>query len=181
MPLGYNLPMHAPVLKINQQAPDFRLPDLDGTSHSLGDYASRIVMLNFWSAECPWSQRSDENILEYLEAWGEAVQYLPIASNANEQLDLIRSQTSSRRLPLVLHDGDQRVADLYGATTTPHLFVVDRNGILRYQGAFDDVKFRQPEPTINYLQLAVEALLSGDSPDPADTPAYGCTIVRALP
>jgi peroxiredoxin len=170
-----------PLLNTNQPAPDFSLPDLDGNSHALHNYEGRIVILNFWSAECPWSQRSDDKIIEYLEDWGSEVQYLPIASNANEDLELIRTQAASRNVPLILHDPDHQVADLFGANTTPHLFVIDRAGILRYQGAFDDVKFRQPKPTLNYLHLAVEALLAGSSPDPTKTPAYGCTIVRALP
>ncbi|MGW8224089.1 MAG: redoxin domain-containing protein [Anaerolineales bacterium] len=170
-----------PLLNTNQTAPDFSLPDLDGNPHTLHDYEGRIVILNFWSAECPWSQRSDGKIIEYLEDWGRKVQYLPIASNANEDLEVIRTQAASRQLPLVLHDPDHHVADLYGAITTPHLFVIDQAGILRYQGAFDDVKFRQPKPTLNYLQLAVEALCAGSRPDPAEAPAYGCTIVRALP
>ncbi|MFL7891152.1 MAG: redoxin domain-containing protein [Anaerolineales bacterium] len=169
------------LLITNQTAPDFSLPDLEGDPHALHDYNGRIVILNFWSAECPWSQRSDEKINEYLEDWGSEVQYLPIASNANEDLELIRTQAASRQIPLILHDPDHQVADLYGADTTPHLFVIDQAGILRYQGALDDVKFRQPKPTLNYLHLAVEALLTGASPDPAETPAYGCTIVRNLP
>lgn len=170
-----------PKLQINQEAPGFTLPDLEGNSHNLGDYQGNIVIVNFWSAECPWSRRSDEKILEFLQHWDEEVQYFPIASNANESQDMIKDQAVSRQLPQMLLDPDHHVADLYGATNTPHLFVIDRAGTLRYQGAFDDVKFRQPEPTTNYLQRAVEALLAGDSPDPAEIPAYGCTIVRALP
>ena len=179
--MGYNFHMdNQPLLNSNQTAPDFSLPDLDGNSHALHDYRGRIVILNFWSAECPWSQRSDGKIIEHLKEWGSKVQYLPIASNANEDRELIRTQAASRHLLLILHDPDHLVADLYGAITTPHLFVIDQEGVLRYQGAFDDVKFRQPEPTLNYLLLAVEALLAGSSPDPTETPAYGCTIVRTL-
>jgi hypothetical protein len=70
------------------------------------------------------------------------------------------------------------VADLYQALTTPHVFVIDRDGILRYAGAVDDVSFRQRRPTRFYLDEAVEALLDGQLPAVAETPAYGCTIVR---
>ena len=169
------------LLQIDQKAPDFNLLDLDGNSHSLSKYQGKIVILNFWSAECPWSQRSDEQIIDFLPDWDSGVQYLPIASNANESREQIGSIANNRQLPLMLLDPDHQVADLYGAITTPHLYVIDAGAILRYQGAFNDVTFRQPEPTINYLYLAVEALRKSSIPDPAETSSYGCTIVRALP
>ena len=169
-----------PLLQNGQPAPDFSLLDLDGNLHSTSDYRGQIVIVNFWSAECPWSQRCDVKILEFLPDWGSEVQYLPIASNINEAFELIQDVAKKRLLPLMLHDPDQKVADLYGAITTPHIFVSDVTGILRYQGAFNDVTFRQPKPTVNYLQQAVEALRSGSLPDPAEIPSYGCTIVRAL-
>lgn len=168
-------------VEVNQKAPGFILPDLDGNSHSLADYQGRIVILNFWSAECPWSQRADEKIIPHLDKWDSEVQYLPIASNANESLESILSQVKARQLPLMLHDSAHNVADLYGASTTPHLFVLDEHGILRYQGAVDDVTFRKQSPSLDYLSMAVDALRTGSSPNPAETPAYGCTIVRELP
>jgi hypothetical protein len=78
----------------------------------------------------------------------------------------------------VLLDEDHAVADLYGAATTPHFFVVDAEGVLRYAGALDDVTFRQKTPTRQFLAEAVAALLEGRLPDPAQTPGYGCAIVR---
>ena len=85
---------------------------------------------------------------------------------------------AERQIPLVLRDAHQQVAELYGAQTTPHLLLVDRKGILRYQGAFDDVTFRQRRPTRSYLRQAVEAIQAGRDPDPAQTPPYGCALVR---
>jgi hypothetical protein len=93
---------------------------------------------------------------------------------------LLRSVSGERGLPLLLHDPDQQVADLYGAQTTPHLFVVDPEGILRYQGALDDVTFRRRVPTQQYLLQAVAALLAGELPEVDQTPVYGCMIVRAF-
>jgi hypothetical protein len=68
--------------------------------------------------------------------------------------------------------------DAYEAQTTPHLFVVDASGILRYRGAFDDVTFRQRTPTKFYLRDAVSAVLENRLPDPAETAPFGCAIVR---
>jgi peroxiredoxin len=170
-----------PAIENNLPAPNFTLLDLKGQPHSLRDYLGLIVILNFWSAECPWSSRSDQTIAEYLRVWGNTVQYLPVASNANESIKLIESEASVRGLPLLLQDVDHKVADLYGAITTPHLFVIDSQGILRYQGAFNDVTFRQRTPTQNYLQMAVDSTRQGNLPDPAQTSAYGCAVVRAMP
>ncbi|MCJ7567453.1 MAG: hypothetical protein MUO58_07925, partial [Anaerolineales bacterium] len=78
----------------------------------------------------------------------------------------------------VLRDAEHAVADLYGAVTTPHFFVIDENGVLRYRGAPDDTSFRQREPTVYYLKDAMEALLNGREPNPAETAGYGCTIIR---
>ncbi len=86
----------------------------------------------------------------------------------------------SRRLPIVLIDADHSVADLCDAQTTPHIFVIDRDGILRYRGAVDDITFRRRKPTRFFLEEAVEALLDGHLPTLSETPAYGCTIVREI-
>ncbi|MDH5508080.1 MAG: redoxin domain-containing protein [Anaerolineae bacterium] len=164
-------------IQINQHAPEFNLPDLQARPHLLADYRGRIVVINFWSAECPWAERADAALLPMLAKWGEQVTLLSIAANANESHDLLVAVAEQRGIPLVLHDAEQETAALYGAQTTPHIFVLDAEGILRYQGAFDDVTFRQPEPTQNFVQQAVAALLAGNDPDPAEVPSYGCTVV----
>lgn len=161
-----------------QPAPGFFLPDIHGLIRSLLDFRGNVVVLNFWSAECPWARRADESLLRLGQAWGERVTLLAIASNVNESPELIRKTGLERGLPVLLIDRDSRIADLFGAETTPHLFVIDPSGIVRYQGAFDDVTFRQREPRKEYLRVAVEAVLLGHRPDPERTPAYGCAIVR---
>jgi peroxiredoxin len=167
-----------PLLPCRQAAPHFSLLDLNNDLHRLGDYQGRIIVLNFWSAECPWVERTDREITARLPELDNAVVLLTIASNPNEPIELLRTVSRERQLPIVLHDPEQLVADLYGAQTTPHMFVIDRNGVLRYQGAFDDVTFRKRNPSVNYLDRAINALLSGGTPDPEATPPYGCAIVR---
>jgi len=165
------------VIKTGEPAPDFSLPDLNGEVHNLKDALGKIVVVNFWSAECPWAERADGQILTMMEDWEEEVLLLPIASNANEPIEDLVRVAGLRGIPLVLRDADQKVATLYGAVTTPHIFVIDREAILRYQGAFDDVTFGQLEPTVNYLKIAVEAVRVGKEPEPAQVPSYGCTVV----
>lgn len=161
-----------------QPAPDFSLNDLNGRPYALSDLRGRLVILNFWSAECPWAKRADEKLIPWTEEWGDEVLLLPIASNANEALPLLKQVAEERSLPLVLHDKFQRVAELYGAQATPHVYLVGKEGILRYQGAFNDVTFRKQTPSQEYLREGVEALLAGNLPDPAQTPPYGCAIVK---
>lgn len=162
----------------SQPAPDFTLNDLNGRPYTISDLRGKVVILNFWSAECPWAKRTDQELMPLLEEWDESIILLPVASNANEEPALLQQVAEERDLPVVLLDKNQRVASLYGAQATPHIFVIDQNGVLRYQGAFDDVTFRQKLPTQAYLRDAVDAILTSRQPDPAHTRPYGCAIVR---
>lgn len=161
----------------NRPAPDFELPDLNGTVHRLSDYRGRIVILNFWSAECPACERVDADLSACLRAWGGRVVLLTVAANAGETDETLAAAARARGLPGVLR-GRPEVLDAYNAQTTPHLFVVDEDGILRYRGAYDDVTFRQRTPTKFPLRDAVSALLEGRLPEPAETAPHGCAIVR---
>jgi peroxiredoxin len=163
-------------MDLNQPALDFELPDLAGASHRLSDYRGRVAIVNFWSADCPFVERVDADLLACLRDWGGGAALLTVAVNACETDEAIAAAARIRGLPLVLR-GNLQVREAYGAQTTPHLFVVDADGILRYRGAFDDVTFRQRTPTKVYLREAVIAVLEGCLPDPAETAAYGCAIV----
>ena len=166
------------ISQLGEQAPMFSLLDFEGSEWRLQDARGQIVVLNFWSAECPWSARADELLSDQLAIWGDSVIYIPIASNVNESVEEIKTAATERKLNLVLCDHNLHVCDHYGAFTTPHFFVLDQDGILRYRGAFDDATFRQRSPTQQYLIDAVEALLANRLPEPSETPGYGCTIVR---
>jgi peroxiredoxin len=167
-------------MQLNQPAPDFELPDLQGKLHKLSDTRGRIVIVNFWSAECPHSERTDSSTMACLAKWGEGVVMLPIAANRNESAQMVVEAAKTRRLSTVLMDAELIVTDLYEAVATPHVFVIDRAGILRYRGALDDVRFRQRVVTHFYLEEVVEALLDGRDPPLQETLAYGCAIVREI-
>ena len=167
-------------MQLNQPAPDFELPDLFGTLHKLSDYRGKIVIIDFWSAECPHSERTDGYLLGLLEGWKGEVVMLSVAANRSESLQMVEEAAITRRLPIVLVDEQQAITDLYEALTTPHVFVVDRESTLRYRGAVDNLTFRQRTATRFFVQEAVEALLRGQIPELAETPAYGCAIVREI-
>jgi peroxiredoxin len=162
------------LLTIGQRAPTFVLNDITGRPVSLQDYLGQPVLLNFWSAECPFVERVDR-ALSSLPA-GAAL--LLVASNTNEMTELLRRVSQQRKLGPVLVDSDQSVADEYGAQTTPHFFLIDSQGILRYQGAFDDVSFRQRTPTRRFVVEAIEALQAGQDIEIRETPPYGCAVIR---
>jgi peroxiredoxin len=163
---------------INSPAPDFSLTDNRGQPHQLSVYRGRVVVVNFWSAECPWSERADRQLATVMDQFPDQVQILPVASNLNETSALIAQVIQQRGLEFVLIDHDCAVANAWGAQTTPHVFIVDQAGILRYQGASDDVTFRKRTPEHFYVLEIVTALLAGRLPDLAETQAYGCAIVR---
>ena len=165
-------------LIVGQAAIDFTLNDLDGQSHHLSDFRGRIVLLAFWSADCPWVERIDVLLKPMMQAWGQRVMYLPVASNANESPTLLKDTASRRGLSPVLWDPNTEIANQYGAEITPQFFIFDEQDILRYQGAFDDTNFRQLKPTRYYVREVVEALLAGLPPETDHTAPYGCTIVR---
>lgn len=164
--------------ELNRPAPDFELPDLEGRLHRLNKYRGRIVVVNFWSCECPHAERTDRAILATLTQMREDAVLLSIAPNDNEPAEALKEAALTRRLSLVLRDAGHVVADLYEAQTTPHVFVMDREGLLRYRGAVDDVTFRRRQPSRFFLDEALESLLEGHLPALTETPAYGCAIVR---
>ena len=165
-------------MELNQPTPNFTLNDLDGNPHSLADSRGQITIINFWSAECPHAARVDVDLLPLIARWGDDIHLLQIASNGNEPLPMLRQVSDERATGIILHDADHAIANLYDAQTTPHIFLLDREGILRYEGAYDDVAFRQRVATRNYVQEAVEALLNGSKPKVTRVPPFGCTIVR---
>jgi len=165
---------------IGSLAPDFTLNDLAGMTHTLSEQRGRMVVVNFWSAECPWSRRGDEALAGLLPDWlARGAAAWGIASNASEPEYEIRAEIADRgaAYPILLDPGNV-VADRYGAVSTPHFYVVDAEGRVRYAGALDDATFRARAGKTRYLADAVAALLAGRAPEPAETPAYGCTIVR---
>lgn len=158
--------------------PDFKLNDLDGRTHSPAEWRGRVAIFNFWSAECDWSARVDGLLAPMLARWGERAVYIPIAPNANESPAQMRAAAEARGLETILVDERSGLADLLGAEITPQFFILDEQGIVRYQGAFDDINFRQRTPTRCYVEEVVEALLAGQEPETDHAAPFGCTIVR---
>jgi peroxiredoxin len=167
-------------VSLGQVVRDFALTDVDGESYRLSQYRDSVVVIVFWSAECPVSAEYDAyfNGLHDRDGGGQAV-VLGIDSNANYGKDEITAAIAERgvRFP-VLRDPDCTVADLFGALTTPHVFIIDTVGRLVYAGAVDDRTFRQRCATVNHVDRALVGILADEMPAVSETQPYGCTLVR---
>jgi peroxiredoxin len=168
-------------MNIGEPVEDFSLPALDGRTYRLSDYVGQTLVVNFWSAECPWSRRYDEYFRQRWQDWQrEGIALLTLASNADESEDDLRTAADEAGLgfPILLDKGNV-IADRLDAVTTPHVYVIDPAGRLVYRGAVDDRQFRK-EPTAYYLDEALASLRAGRMPARPETPPRGCTIVRAF-
>ena len=164
---------------LNRFAPDFMLPGVGGGRFALADWRGQIIVLNFWSAECPWSRRADVALVYRQLAWDpKGVRIVGIASNANENDAQVRAEAQARHVKYpILLDADRSVANLYQAKTTPHFFVIDRQNYVRYSGALDDVTRKGQKPSTIYLDEAVQALLANRPPNPLTTAPFGSPLV----
>lgn len=165
---------------LNRLAPDFNLPALIGSRVSIAGLRGYVVVLNFWSADCTWSRRADVMLVYRQLTWeAKGVRIVGIASNVNETESQIRYEMENRHLRYpVAMDFDARTADIYKAQVTPHFFVLDRQGLIRYVGALDDASEKSRDGRQFYLDRAVDAVLANGTPDPASTQPFGCSIVR---
>ena len=171
-------------LQIGDPAPPFSLPSVDGTIHGLEDSAGKAVLIVVFSCNhCPYVQAYEDRMVAIQREYGDrGVQLVAINSNDDtaypedslEQM-MARAKAKGFNFPY-LRDASQQVAQAYGATHTPQLFVFDRRRRLRYTGKIDD-NWQHPQAvTRRYLREALDALLSDQEPKESQTHAIGCTI-----
>ena len=173
-------------------APDFRLPGADGAFHSLGDYAdAEVVVVVFTSNHCPTAQAYEQRLIDFQEAYRDrGVQLVAISPNSplgllyeelgytdlNDDYDqlAVRSDYANFNFPY-LYDGDDHAVSLqYGPVATPHVFVLDRDRILRYTGRLDESE-RPGTANAEDLRAAVDAVLQGEVVPQPSTPTFGCS------
>lgn len=174
---------------VGNPAPPFSLPDLDGKNVNLADYAGKVVVLEWFNPECPFvraahTKGSLVTAAERLRK--EGVVYLAINSAAagkqGHGVDANRAGLEKFKMSHpVLLDESGMVGKTYGATNTPHIYVIDQKGVLVYRGAVDnspDGEGESPEggKLVSYLDAAVTAVLAGQAVKTAETKAYGCSV-----
>ncbi len=163
------------------RAPAFRLTDDDGKTHTLDEFAGRIVVLEFWSFKCPPSAAYDERMIALDNKYrSRGIIVVAVDSNKNEPVDEVRLNRANRNLPFpILMDQDGSLAQSLGVTHTPSVVILDGSGTLRYRGAIDNNKHAGERGRIAYAEDALDALLSGQPVPQAETKlSGGCSIRR---
>jgi peroxiredoxin len=171
------------VLNIGDPAPDWKdLPGVDGKRHSLADLRDRdLVVVVFTCNSCPIASDYEDRIIEFAKKYcgtGQKTGLVAINVNTVEEdlLPHMKERATAKNFPYpYLFDQSQKIGKAYGALFTPEFFVLDKDRKVAYMGAFDD----NVEPTKMkhaYLEPAVQAVLKGAKPNPAETQASGCLI-----
>jgi peroxiredoxin len=170
---------------VGQAAPDFSLTDLDGKTHRLSDFKGKTVVLEWVNPECPFVGRhySTGNMPGLQKsATADDVVWLTINSaSPKEQGDYAPDKAKgwmkkvSAAPTAYLRDSDGKVGKAYDAKTTPHMFVINPEGKLVYEGAIDDSP-RGSDKAQNYVTAALTAVKSGGMPEKTNTKPYGCNV-----
>jgi peroxiredoxin len=174
---------------VGSTAPDFTLKDLDGNDVALSSFKGKTVVLEWFNPGCPFVTKSHTvgSLVDTAKRHtANGVVWLAINSGApgkqghDPQLNVDRVKTWGLTHP-VLRDESGTVGKAYGATRTPHMFVIDPNGIVVYGGAIDnspDAEGKSPtdDKLVNYVDAALAALAAGQPVDVHDTKAYGCSV-----
>jgi peroxiredoxin len=172
-----------------QPAPAFSATDTKGKTHNLADYKGKIVVLEWLNHECPFVKKhyNSGNMQKLQKSSAEkGIVWLSIISSAPgkqgnctpEQADSLTAE--NKAVPAaVLLDPEGELGRLYGAKTTPHMFIIDAAGILVYNGAIDDIRSTNVEDIAkakNYVQAALDEMLAGKPVTIKTSQPYGCTV-----
>ena len=182
--------------EIDRPAPDFTLDDLDGHAVTLSKLRGKIVVLEWFNPECPFvrAAHTKGSLVEAASRnMARGVVWLAInsAGAGKQGHGVAKSAEGKKRYGLthpILLDERGEVGHRYGATSTPHMVVVDANGVMVYRGAVDnspDGEAESPMPPgsklVRHVDLAVDDLLAGRAVGTRETKAYGCSVKYADP
>jgi len=170
-------------LAVGAKAPAFSLVNaVDGETVVMKPNDGRVKVVVFTCNQCPFAKAFEPRIIELANKFAQqGVKFYAVNPNddakfAEETLANMKARAEEKeyRFPY-LKDGDSSIAKAYGARVTPHVFVVDGDGIVRYRGYVDD-SAKPAERKTTGLSDALGALLNGRDVMTADTRAFGCTI-----
>ncbi|MBC7385504.1 MAG: thioredoxin family protein [Cryobacterium sp.] len=175
--------------KINQPAPEFRLTDTEGKTHTLSALKGKTVVLEWLNFECPFVKKhySSGNMQKLqAEAAKDGVIWLSVVSSAKGKQGFYepkemraRKEKEKSNTTAILYDTDGKIGKMYGAKSTPHLFIVDATGNLVYRGAIDDKPSTDAEDIAkskNYVTAALADLKAKRPVATAETESYGCGV-----
>lgn len=173
--------------KIGDEATDFSLIGIDDKKHSLADFAeAKGYIVVFTCNHCPYAKEYEERLVA-LDQKYKSLGYPVVAINPNDpvvqpedglELMKVRAKEKGFTFPYLLDEG-QKIYPQYGATKTPHVFILQKEGgknIVKYIGAIDDNYEDASQVTVKYVENAVDALLAGKAVEQTTTVAIGCSI-----
>lgn len=175
--------------EVGKPAPEFMTEDIKGEHVMLSSYKGKIVVLEWTNNECPYVRKHyDTGNMQKLqqEATKDGVVWISIVSSAKGKEGNVSPQEAQtiidkeKAFPTYkILDESGAIGHLYGAKTTPHMFVIDQNGILAYSGAIDDNESFKPATVTgakNYVREAIDALKAGKPVPTSQTQPYGCGV-----
>lgn len=172
--------------KLGDKVEDFKLPGVDGLQYSLSTFKDvEGYVIIFTSNTCPVAQKYEQRIIALQNGYFRAG-FPVIAINSNnpavvsgDNFEAMKKRSIAKKYPFVyLADADAKVCNKFGATNTPHVYLLDKNRIVKYIGAIDDNADDIKAVKYAYLENAIMALKSGKNPDPNSTKAFGCSIKK---
>jgi peroxiredoxin len=178
-------------VKVGSPAPDFTLTSVDGKKVNLSEYKGKVVVLEWFNPGCPFVQKHYKpHHMQDLQAQytAKGVVWLSINSTNPSHQDyrepakaLQQAKDMGLNSTALLPDPDGSVGKNYGAKATPHMFIVDANGNVAYEGAIDDTPSPNSDPAKakNYVQQALDEILAGKPVSTPSTKQYGCGIKYA--
>lgn len=177
---------------LDKQAPDFTLIGANGKEYSLSDFTGKYVVLEWINPDCPFVRKhyNSSNMQKLQKHYTEKdVVWLTISSSApgkqgyctpDRAREFLKEKDMTSTAFLLDHDG--KVGKLYNAKTTPHMFVINKAGVLIYHGAIDDkpsTKLADIDSARNYVQSALEEAIAGTKISVKQTQSYGCSVKYA--
>ncbi|MGO8837450.1 MAG: redoxin domain-containing protein [Limisphaerales bacterium] len=178
-------------VEVGKPAPDFTATDINGKTVKLSDFKGKIVVLESYNSSCPFCNNhyktgAMQELQNNLTAKG--VVWLIVNSvnpnNFSHRTPVqARQEMADKKIVATawIDDSSGAVGHLYDMKTTPDMYVIDKNGVLVYQGAIDNKPDPQHDPRTarNYVREAVDALIAGKPVEVSQTKPYGCSVKYA--
>lgn len=164
------------------KADDFTIVNYDGSSYNLNtalNDSKNGVIIMFWSLECPWVQPYNDRINDYVKDYTDnGFTVWAMNSNNTEPKDEIAAYVKDKSFTFpMLKDENNVVADMLGATRTPEVYIIGKDGVIKYHGRISDNKDKAAQTTHD-LGTAAGELASGKDISVKETKFFGCTIKR---
>ncbi len=174
--------------KVGSAAPNFSLADSKGKTHSLADFKGKYVVLEWFNPECPFVKKhyGSGNMQKLQQEYtGKGVAWLSIDSSAPGKEGNLAPEAASQKIAewkinsTLLLDPDGKAGQAYGAKNTPHMFVINPEGKIVYEGAIDSKATANPADiasATNYVKTALDESMAGKPVSNANTKPYGCSV-----